>query len=216
MIATILAMAAALFGGDEPKKGPAAAVPQGEQAAKLSAAELKKLEEQSIFAPYKKVDVKKDPVKEPKKDPEPVKPPAPKKLSVTGFYKDDTDGAMKVIIEDRVWKETKYVFNAVHTLKVGEDVAGGKVVEIRIDSFDHQVGEKKVTYKLGAEIEVPGSVSQGPTKPAEGAGTGTTETKPTEAKSADEKLKELRERNKNKKRFNEDDGGGDEMQPKKK
>ena len=211
MITTILAMAAAIF-GDEPKKAPA---PQGEQVAKLSADELKKLEEHNIFAPYKpapKVD-KPDP-KPPKKDPDPPAKPPPKKLSVTGFYRDDADGAMKVIIEDRVWKDSKYAFNAIHLLKGGEEIAGGKVVEIRIDSFDHQVGDKKTTYRLGDEIEVPGSVSQGATKPSEGTG-GTTETKPADTKSADEKLRELRDRHKNKPKFTEDEGSGD-SNPKKK
>jgi hypothetical protein len=139
-------------------------------------------------------------------------------LSVTGFFKDEVDKCYKVIIEDRTWKETKYVFSGLQMLKAGEEVAGGKVVEVRLDSFDHQVGEKKSTLKAGDQVELPGTVSSGATKPTEGTTTTPGEAKPADAKPADaksmeEKLRELRDRHKGKKRFEE---GGDEEMPGKK
>jgi hypothetical protein len=198
MIETLFAMLLSLSGGnDEPK--PAKAAPKQGDVAKLTADELKKLKENNIFSPPKKTPPPKKPDEPKKTEPRKEEPPPPKMLSVTGFFRDETEGCFKVLIEDRTWKDNKYKVDALHMLKAGEEIAGGKIVEIRLDSFDHQAGETKKTYHAGEQIEVPGSVSSGPAKAPESTGPqGSQPTQPTNAepdpKAVEDKMKELRER----------------------
>jgi len=207
LILALVMQVAPAVGNDEPKKESPKAAQQPENAAALSAAEWKELRESNIFAPPKpKKPEPKPREKDKPKEVTPPAPPPPKKLIVTGFFHDDPDKCFKVVIEDRTFKagtdgkEGKYTFVGMKMLKAGDDVAGGKVGEVRIDSFDHTVGEAKKTYKAGEELTVPGETSSGATGPS------STETKPPDPKSVEDKLKELRERNKGKKPMDEDSG----------
>jgi hypothetical protein len=212
LMIALLAQVAPAVGNDEPKKNEPKAQ-QPENPAALSAAEWKELRESNIFAPPKK-KVEKKPEVKPDKPAEAKKPdpPPPKKVIVTGFFHDDADKCFKVVIEDRTFKDGKYTFVGMKMLKAGDEIAGGKIGEVRIDSFDHMVGETKKSYKTGEELVTPGETSTGATGPSSASETPAA-TKAPDAKSVEEKLKELRERNKGKRPVDED--SGDESMPEK-